>query len=134
MNKIKSSVATLAATFFIAHQAGAAGTWSEARNDAMGGTGVASANYGSGVLINPALLARSKPDDNITVILPSVGAQITDKDNLQDRIDGISDKVDNYKQSIGSLTLRDILFNPNGTLNQFRSAAGDLAGELEDLR
>lgn len=39
MNKIKSSVATLAATLFIANQAGAAGTWSEARNDAMGGTG-----------------------------------------------------------------------------------------------
>lgn len=134
MNKIKSSVATLAATLFIANQAGAAGTWSEARNDAMGGTGVASASYGSGVLINPALLANSQPDDNITVILPTVGAQITDKDNLQDKIDDISDKVDNYKLAIGSLTPRDIILNPGGTLNQFRSAAGDLAGELEDLR
>lgn len=55
----------------------------EARNDAMGGTGVASANYGSGVLLNPALLAKAKPEDNITVVLPAVGVQITDKDNLR---------------------------------------------------
>ena len=34
----------------------------------MGGTGVASAHYGSGVLINPALLAKAKPDDDITLI------------------------------------------------------------------
>lgn len=34
----------------------AAGTWFEARNDAMGGTGVASSKYGAAPLLNPALL------------------------------------------------------------------------------
>lgn len=41
MKKIKTLVAFSAASLFVANQASAAGTWSEARSDAMGGTGVA---------------------------------------------------------------------------------------------
>ncbi|MDR9892536.1 conjugal transfer protein TraF [Pseudenterobacter timonensis] len=128
------SVVSIAVSFFVASQAGAANTWSEARNDAMGGTGVASANYGSGVLINPALLAKSTPDDDVTVILPAVGAQISDKDNLQDEIDYINDRIDHYDDVIDNLTLTDILLDPRGTLTQFQGAAGELADELEYLR
>lgn len=124
---------TLAVSFFVANQAGAANTWSEARSDAMGGTGVASASYGSGVLINPALLAKAKPDDDITVILPGVQAQITDKDNLQDEIDDINDKIDNYSDVIDNLTAAQIIANPLGTIDQFQGAAKDLADELEFL-
>jgi len=99
----------------------------------MGGTGVASASYGSGVLINPALLAKAKPEDNVTVILPSVRAQISDKDNLQDEIDDISDKVDYYDDVIDNLTFAQFITNPTGTINQVRGAATDLADELEYL-
>ncbi len=99
----------------------------------MGGTGVASANYGSGVLINPALLAKAKPEDDITVILPSVQAQITDKDNLRDEIDNISDKIDNYRDVVDNLTAAQIIANPLGTVGQFQSAAKDLADELTFL-
>lgn len=134
MKKIfKLSVVTLAVSFGVVTQAGAANTWAEARSDAMGGTGVASASYGSGVLINPALLAKAKPDDNVTVILPSVQAQISDKDNLQDEIDDISDKVDYYDNVIDNLTLAQFIANPPGTINQVRGAATDLADELEFL-
>lgn len=132
--KFKYSVVSAAVSLFMANQAGAANTWSEARNDAMGGTGVASANYGSAVLINPALLAKSKPDDDVSVVIPSVGAQITDKDNLRDRIDDISNDIDHYESVIDNLTPSGILQDPAGTLNQFQGAAGDLAGQLEDLR
>lgn len=134
MKKIKSLVALGAASLFVANPTWAAGTWAEARSDAMGGTGVASGSYGSGALINPALLAKAQEEDSFTVILPSVGAQITDKDNLQDQIDDISDKVDNYEDVIDSLTLQQIILNPTGSLNLLEGAAGDLAGELEDLR
>ena len=89
----------------MANQAGAANTWTESRSDAMGGTGVASGSYGSGALINPALLAKAKPDDDVTVILPSVGAQITDEDNLQDEIDNINDKINHYKDVVDNLPL-----------------------------
>ena len=134
MKKIfKLSVVTLALSFGVITQAGAANTWAEARNDAMGGTGVASASYGSGVLINPALLAKAKPEDNVTVILPSVRAQISDKDNLQDEIDDISDKVDYYDNVIDNLTFAQFIANPTGTINQVRGAATDLADELEFL-
>lgn len=131
---IKYSVVSAAVSLFMANQAGAANTWSEARNDAMGGTGVASANYGSAVLINPALLAKSQPDDDVSVVIPSVGGQITDKDNLRDQIDDISDEIDHYKNVLDNLTPEGILLDPGGTLNQFQSAAGDLAGQLNDLR
>lgn len=131
---IKYSVVSAAVSLFMANQAGAANTWSEARNDAMGGTGVASANYGSAVLINPALLAKSQPDDDVSVVIPSVGGQITDKDNLRDQIDDISDEIDHYKNVLDNLTPEGILLDPGGTLNQFQSAAGDLAGQLDDLR
>ncbi|HEY2453046.1 MAG TPA: conjugal transfer protein TraF [Scandinavium sp.] len=131
---IKYSVVSAAVSLFMANQAGAANTWSEARNDAMGGTGVASANYGSAVLINPALLAKSQPDDDVSVVIPSVGAQITDKDNLRDQVDDISNEIDHYRNVIDNLTPQGILLDPGGTLNQFQSAAGDLAGQLEDLR
>lgn len=134
MKKIKTLVVLSAASLLVANSAHAAGTWAEARSDAMGGTGVASGSYGSGALINPALLAKAQQEDRVTVILPSVSAQLTDKDNLQDQIDDISDKVDNYEDVIDDLTLQDILLNPGGTLNQFQGAAGDLAGELESLR
>ncbi|WP_312229713.1 conjugal transfer protein TraF [Pseudescherichia sp.] len=134
MKKIfKLSVVTLAVSFGVVTQAGAANTWAEARSDAMGGTGVASASYGSGVLINPALLAKAKPEDNVTVILPSVRAQISDKDNLQDEIDDISDKVDYYDDVIDNLTFAQFITNPTGTINQVRGAATDLADELEYL-
>ncbi|VYU51382.1 conjugal transfer protein TraF [Phytobacter massiliensis] len=131
---LKLSVVAIAVSFFVANQAGAANTWAEARNDAMGGTGVASANYGSGALINPALLAKSKPEDDITVILPSVSAQITDKDDLRNEIDDISDKIDYYDDVVDNLTFGDVIANPIGTVNQFQGAAGDLADSLEFLR
>ncbi|SNY73121.1 conjugal transfer protein TraF [Enterobacter sp. CC120223-11] len=135
MNKtFRYSVVSAAVSLLMANQAGAANTWSEARNDAMGGTGVASANYGSAVMINPALLAKSQPDDDVSVVIPSVGAQITDKDNLRDQIDDISNDIDRYENVIDNLTPTGILLDPQGTMNQFQSAAGDLAGQLEDLR
>lgn len=130
----KLSVVAIAVSLFAANQAGAANTWAEARNDAMGGTGVASANYGSGALINPALLAKAKPEDDITIILPSIQAQITDKDNLRDEIDNINDKIDQYKDVVDNLSTADILANPFGVIDQFQSAAKDLGDELVFLK
>ena len=121
--KDKFSLMGVAVSFFVAGQAGAANGWTEARNDAMGGTGVASANYGSGVIINPALLAKAKPDDGITLIAPTIGAQISDKDDLRSKIDDISDEVNNYRRVISTLNL-----------SQISAAAGDLANQLSSLK
>lgn len=130
----KFSVVSIAVSLFMANQAGAANTWTEARSDAMGGTGVAAASYGSAVLINPALLAKAKPDDDVTVILPSIGAQISDKDNLRDKIDDISDDVSQYRSTLENINLID-LFNPRSQASRdVSSAAGDLANQLDSLK
>ncbi|AUO68048.1 conjugal transfer protein [Citrobacter freundii complex sp. CFNIH2] len=114
--------------------ASAANSWTEARNDAMGGTGVASANYGSGVLINPALLAKSQPDDDITVIFPAIGGQISDKDNLRDKIDDVTDDVNQYRRSLDNINPLDLFVPGSAGYRQVSTAAGDLADQLESLK
>uniref|UniRef100_UPI0035E3FEE7 conjugal transfer protein TraF n=1 Tax=Atlantibacter hermannii TaxID=565 RepID=UPI0035E3FEE7 len=133
VKKIKLSAVAAAVSLLVANTASAANTWTEARGDAMGGTGVASSHYGSGVLINPALLAKAKPDDDVTVIFPTVGAQISDKGDLRNQIDDVSDRINYYEDVIDNLSpaaLADI----NGTLQQFQNAAGELADQLEELK
>ena len=135
MNKNeKFSLMGIAVSFLVAGQAGAATGWTEARNDAMGGTGVASAHYGSGVLINPALLAKAKPEDDITVILPTIGAQISDKDNLRNKIDDISDDVNAYRRSLNNINLADLFIPGSPGYRQVSSAAGNLADQLSSLK
>lgn len=63
--------------------ANAATTYMDARNDAMGGTGVASSHYGTAALANPALLTHFGASEDFSLILPSVGAQVSDPDHLQ---------------------------------------------------
>ncbi|HDW3273568.1 TPA: conjugal transfer protein TraF [Enterobacter asburiae] len=135
MKKIfKFSVVSIAVSLFMANQAGAANTWTEARSDAMGGTGVAAGSYGSAVLINPALLAKAKPDDDVTVILPSIGAQISDKDNLRDKIDDISDDVSKYRSTLDNINLFDLLNPASPASRNVSAAAGDLANQLDSLK
>lgn len=115
---------------FISSSAMAAGTWYDARNDAMGGTGVASSTWSSAVLANPALMTRAQPDDNVGIIFPSAGLQITDKDKMVDKVDDISDTVDRYRGVINGLTFRDFI---NG-YPQLKTASRDVANQLRDLR
>ncbi|MBP2169322.1 hypothetical protein J2125_002514 [Erwinia toletana] len=104
----------------------AAGNYFDARNDAMGGTGVASSTYGTAPLANPALLTKAQPDDDVSVIIPSVGVQLTDKDKLVDKVDDISDSVDGYRGLTDDLSLANY--------PKLQAAAGDLAGQLRGLR
>ncbi|WP_432699319.1 conjugal transfer protein TraF [Kluyvera cryocrescens] len=135
MNKNeKFSLMGIAVSFLVAGQAGAANGWTEARNDAMGGTGVASAHYGSGVLINPALLAKAKPEDDITVILPTIGVQLSDQDNLRNKIDDISDDVNAYARSLNNINPADLVIPGSPGYRQVSSAAGNLADQLSSLK
>lgn len=130
----KFSLMGIAVSFLVAGQAQAGNSWTEARSDAMGGTGVASASYGSGVLINPALLAKSQPEDDITVIFPAIGAQISDQDNLRDKIDDISDDVNSYRRTLNTINPIQIFIPGSPGYRQVSSAAGDLADQLTSLR
>jgi opacity protein-like surface antigen len=80
----------------------AATGWMEARGDAMGGTGVASAHYGTAALSNPALLTHFGPTDDFSLVLPSVGAQVSDPDNTVDKADDVKDLWDRFDAAADS--------------------------------
>ena len=132
MIKTRVLVAANVAFFFVANTANAAGTWTESRNDAMGGTGVASSRWSSAVLINPALLTRNQEGDNVGLIIPSVGVQMTDPHNLQVNIDDISNTVEDYLD-FSEIPLPQLIRNPS-LYRELQSSAADLAGQLRDVR
>ncbi|HHE2993550.1 TPA: conjugal transfer protein TraF, partial [Escherichia coli] len=78
----------------------AATSYFEARNDAMGGTGVASSHYGVAPLANPALLTKSGAKDDFSLLLPSVGAQLSDPGNITDNADKISDDWKAFERAV----------------------------------
>ncbi|ARJ42188.1 conjugal transfer protein TraF [Pantoea alhagi] len=132
-----SPAAVLVPLIFTSFSSLAAGSYFDARNDAMGGTGVASSNYTTAPLTNPALLTKGRAEDNVSVILPSVGVQISDKDKMVDKIDDVTDTVDRYQNVFDDFDAGDLLTDPAGALdviNNVRSASGDLANQLRDLR
>lgn len=80
----------------------AATSYFEARNDAMGGTGVASSHYGVAPLANPALLTKAGPEDDFSLLIPSVGGQLSDPGNISDNADKISDDWKAFDRAIDS--------------------------------
>ncbi|MEZ7860958.1 MAG: conjugal transfer protein TraF [Aeromonadaceae bacterium] len=101
----------------------------EARQEAMGGTGVASARYLSAPLYNPARLAFSKADDQVGVLLPVVGAEVFDKDDLSGQVDDLSDSYDAYQNAYDAYQA-----NPSADNAAALQAANNKAiGELTDL-
>lgn len=77
INTCQYSLMSFAVFIALSGTTHAATTYMEARNDAMGGTGVASSHYGTAALANPALLTHSGASDDFSLILPSVGAQVS---------------------------------------------------------
>ncbi|MCX8958802.1 conjugal transfer protein TraF [Erwinia psidii] len=124
--------------FFAPLSALAAGNYYDARNDAMGGTGVASSTYSSAVLANPALMTKAKPEDNVSIILPAVGAQLTDKNKLIDKVDDLTDSVDHYQDLYDNLLATPLtaagLNTLSANLATVRAAAGDLASQLRGIK
>lgn len=86
----------------------AATTYMEARNDAMGGTGVASSHYGTAALANPALLTHFGASDDFTLVLPSVGAQVSDPDHLQNGVDDVKGAWRRYDNELSSGAAADL--------------------------
>jgi hypothetical protein len=66
----------------------------EARNSAMGGTGVASSRYKAAGFANPALLTRFGESDDFGMLLPTVGAFADDETGLADDLQDFTDEFD----------------------------------------
>ncbi|WP_238029946.1 MULTISPECIES: conjugal transfer protein TraF [unclassified Photobacterium] len=67
---------------------------SDTRSGAMGGTGVASANYLTAGFYNPALVDNNKHGDFFGFILPSFSVSAHDPDDLYNKIDDFQDVYD----------------------------------------
>lgn len=101
----------------------------EARQEAMGGTGVSSVRYLSAPLYNPARLAFAKADDDVGILLPVVGAEVYDKDDLSGQVDDLSDSYDAYQNAYDAYQA-----NPSAENAAALQAANNKAiGELTDL-
>lgn len=111
----------IASSVLFAFHASASTSWFEARNDAMGGTGVASSHYGSAPLANPALLTKHNSSDDFSLILPSVGAQLSDPDDISGKADNARDDWNRFDRAVDSRT-------------GVEQAAADLKNRLQDFR
>jgi len=77
---------------------------SDTRSQAMGGTNVASSNYLSASLANPALISKTaKKEDDFGIILPSLNIQVQDKGELFDNIDKFQDSFDELSELLNDL-------------------------------
>lgn len=123
------------AVFMVTTGTASAAGYSDARNSAMGGTGVASSQYGTAALANPALMTRFGEKDDFSLILPSVGVQVSDPDHLQDGVDGVRDAWNHYDDALSSGTvtsgdaqaLKDQLMRFRNTRASAQAGAGVVA-------
>lgn len=65
------------------------------RLTAMSGAGYATGGYADGVLLNPALGASGKKDDDFALVI-NAGALTTDKDDLIDKSEQLTDYFDQF--------------------------------------
>ncbi|SPW93429.1 F pilus assembly [Escherichia coli] len=66
----------IASAVLFSFNAAAATSYFEARNDAMGGTGVASSHYGVAPLANPALLTKHNSNDDFSLFCRLLGHKL----------------------------------------------------------
>ncbi|ABM01377.1 putative outer membrane or exported [Shewanella amazonensis SB2B] len=94
----------------------------EARSDALGGTGVASASLEAAPWMNPALLSLpGYTEGDFGLLIPVLGAEVSDQDNMTDKFDTLED---NYDGLDGAIDRGDV-----DAIDSFRQALlGDLRG------
>jgi hypothetical protein len=80
-------------------QANAANQVADARGNAMGNTGVASADYLSAPFYNPALGASFKDNDDFAILLPAISVSARDTDDSLTTIDDLQTSIDKYESS-----------------------------------
>ncbi|MDR8525282.1 conjugal transfer protein TraF [Shewanella fidelis] len=86
---------TLIATLVSANSYAAVQSF-DARSFAMGGIGASTADYLTATFHNPALTARYGEDDDVGVLIPSIGAQVDDSEEIIDKTEDFSDIYDRF--------------------------------------
>ncbi len=126
MQKKYISRTLIASAVLFSFNAMAATSYFEARNDAMGGTGVASSHYGVAPLANPALLTKHNSNDDFSLLLPSVGAQLSDPNDIAGKADDIQDDQDVFDRAVDSnYGVDQAAANLKQRLQEFRNIHAD---------
>lgn len=126
MQKKYISRTLIASAVLFSLNAMAATSYFEARNDAMGGTGVASSHYGVAPLANPALLTKHNSSDDFSLLLPSVGAQLSDPNDIANKADDIQDDWDAFDRAVDSnYGVDQAAANLRQRLQEFRNIHAD---------
>jgi hypothetical protein len=99
----------------------------DSRSHAMGGTGVSSADYLTAPFHNPALGARYNESDDVGVLIPSVGAQVSDQDEMISGLEDFSDTFDALDAAINSADQSAIDSAAKDTANSLENLQGDKA-------
>ncbi|PWI32289.1 conjugal transfer protein TraF [Vibrio albus] len=86
----------------------------DGRGNAMGNTGVASADYLMAPFYNPALTGLYRDNDDVGLLLPGVQLTANDQDDTLSDIDDLQDAIDNFDSSTSSSAAADEL---NGYLD-----------------
>lgn len=71
----------------------------DTRSMGMGGIGASTSHYLTAPFHNPALVARYDDSDDVGLLIPSIGAQVSDKDDLSGQLDDFSDLHDDIGNS-----------------------------------
>jgi hypothetical protein len=117
----RASLALAFVLFPLATSAQAQGYF-EARNSAMGGTGVASSRYKAAGFANPALLTRFGESDDFAILLPTFGAFADDETGLAEDLEDFTDEFDRIDALVQSATVTQ------GDLDSLAAALGALDG------
>ncbi|HAK6119428.1 TPA: conjugal transfer protein TraF [Salmonella enterica] len=126
MKKNQITRTLVAPAVLFAFNASAATSYFEARNDAMGGTGVASSHYGVAPLANPALLTKHDSRDDFSLLLPSVGVQFSDPDDISNKADDIKADWDAFDRAVDSnYGVKQAAGNLKRRLQEFRNIHAD---------
>ncbi|WP_260261104.1 conjugal transfer protein TraF [Vibrio intestinalis] len=103
----KTTIAVVCALGAMSSQALAGTIVADARSNAMGNTGVVSSDYLLAPFHNPALGALHREDDDVGILLPALGVNVSDKDETVSTIDDAQGLYDRFEN--GSVVASDAL-------------------------
>lgn len=121
MNKYTKIAAVVAGTLMSSSVFAA--TWvADARGNAMGNTGVTTADFVTAPFYNPALTAVYRDEDDFGLLLPAVNVNVRDTDDALTSIDDIQSMIEDFNQQYQS---------GSGTVDA--SAISQLNAKLDEL-
>ncbi|MFQ6370644.1 conjugal transfer protein TraF [Shewanella sp. YIC-542] len=123
-----TTLALLTATTFCSGSLWAGQDVFEARTDAMGGAGVAAGDRLAAGFVNPALLALAdRQQDDVSLLLPALGADGADKNDMVDEFDTLQDNYDMLDGAIAQQNPDNIIRYRDLLLNNLQALQGDSA-------